>query len=197
MLSKDLMSLRPQEGIRIIDPTLRPSQNYGGSVEVYSVEKEGKLYILKWAKKGKKGNEFSRYGENDIRREARLLERASGIQGITHLVEDYGTVEDYVAIRKEYFPGISLGLLKQIGKKIEYRGLMKKLCETVVNLHSRGIVDLEIAPRNVVIGSFQGDIRLIEIASGRIRENLSKDKFNKYCDQDWQDLKDLETDCFF
>ena len=183
--------------LKIIDPTLRPSQNYGGSVEVYSVEKEGQLYILKWAKKGTKNDKFRRYGENAIRSEARLLERAAGVHGITHLVENYGSVGDYVAIRKEHFPGASLGMLKQIGRKIEDKGLMKKLCRTVEDLHSLGIVDLEIAPRNVVIHPFQEDLRLIEIASGKVRENMSENNFNKYRNQDWKDLENLETDCFF
>lgn len=132
-------------------------------------------YLAK-VKREEEGNTdyFLKIGKH-FQMERKILMMAQGIQGITHLVDTY-LGRPYFAILKEYAPGKDL---RELGIKIFDKGLQDKLKQTVNNLHSRGIVDLDIVDRNIVLSPDGREASIVDLdwcsLSRDIPANWTKD----------------------
>jgi hypothetical protein len=85
------------------DPSLRlvaPLRRYGNG-GVYQVERRGSFYVLK-------ALDVSCTDARTIQREADVLPEVQDANGVTHIVDDYGTREGFRGILKEYAQGPTL-----------------------------------------------------------------------------------------
>ena len=100
-----MTTIQLDEIVRLIDPALTVKRQMNPSLlKVYEVEKGGNRYVLKVSEPCilYEGNAAHISAEREI------LKIAHDVQGITHLVQDYGNIEGYHAILKEYFEGKDL-----------------------------------------------------------------------------------------
>ncbi len=165
-----LEELSAEEFVRTVDNKLhfcRNLQSYNSqSSRIYQVERDGTLYVLKavnlsWTTPLKKY-----VGE----REALL--RASTVLGITHLVQDYGKIEDlcgsehYKAMLKEYAEGDPVGAFELSDPQRErYASQLTAIAKA---LHRCGISGLDLLPENVIASSDRQQITLIDFYRGEI-----------------------------
>ena len=147
--------------------------------EVYRVKREGKNYILKVARE----NSFSR---SQLAYERKILPLLKLVKGVTHLVKDYyGSLD---AILKEYFEGLDVNAYATYGKTLDVRAEMQ-MQETVREIHSRKIANLDLKFENFIISLDGTEARLIDLGTAKKYNWLSKRRFN--CELEW-DLKQLE-----
>jgi len=150
---------------------------------VYQVQKETSLYVLKIVP-------FylgpDNWRVNHLRRETTLLEMAKEVEGITHLVKDYGKnpKSKCAAILKEYFEG------KSPEKEITDTTLQQKLQKTVRQLHSLGIADFDICSTNIIISPDKKTAKMVDFGS-YLRFSSHNSHFKAYERQDNKNLDDL------
>ena len=147
--------------VREIDPLLSLRRKLVPStVLVFEVEKEGSVYVLKTS------SSCFQWGVEHIKREAEILELAKDIEGITHLVRRYPDSDDYESsILKEFFYGRSLALFHE---KVKSSVAQARLEKAVCGLHSLGVMDLDIGPKNIVLSETEDDARIIDLGYGQI-----------------------------
>ncbi len=163
--------------IKDIDPLLVEKERFKYSLtNVYKVEKEGSLYVLKV------GEGWQR---SHLIHERKVLSVAREIDGITHLIKTYWIKKSLfrrdIALLKEYFDGSTLGELR-LNDRIENSKLQKKLEGIVRELHSIGIADLDLHNGNIVVSSDQQEIKIIELGLCRYSRIFGGAKFERYKD---------------
>ena len=122
-----------------------------------------------------------------VEREGEVLELARNVPGITHLVEKYAPNNLHCgAILKEYFGGNEL-------PENASSGVENIIRKTVSDLHSLGIVDLDLANRNIILSLNKQNAKIIDLDScdvySRYLETITYDDF---MDKKEKDMKDLE-----
>ncbi|PIN74005.1 hypothetical protein COV20_02735 [Candidatus Woesearchaeota archaeon CG10_big_fil_rev_8_21_14_0_10_45_16] len=114
------------------------------------------------------------YFNEHIDGEVRALTIAQSLDGITKLVNDYGSQGGFRAILKEYRQGQDL---YQRGPVAISSSLQQRLRDTVAKLHKFSLCDLDISPKNVVITPDDEDAVLIDLGSAKHRSVVSRDGF--------------------
>lgn len=167
-----------------IDPALQ-DETHLHRVNPYSctqtrvVEKDGQRYVLKAVHVG---NENILY---HIDSEADNLWKARDVKGITHLVEDYGTIGEWRAILKEYVPGTDLDLLDS---RLENKSQIRRQLErTVAELHGRGIYGIEPIPKNIVLSPDMKTATIVDLGNPTLPQ-FRKNPL-KLRNQDFDDLR--------
>lgn len=134
-----------QDLVDIIDPSLNFEWHFNNVRPIYKVEKNSSFYILKIF------NAERKWENNHLTIEARVLKKTDKNNGVTHLIRDYGHVKGYVAILKEFAEGERLLDIKNKLNDKNKRRIKAQLKETVRDLHSKGIVGIEINDTNVIV----------------------------------------------
>ncbi len=173
-----------QDLVDRIDPQLVFKTNLMKYAErpVYQVEREGMLYVLK---PFDRNNNWER---QHIERERLVLQGAEEIEGITHLVHDYGEIDRYIAILKEFAEGEDL---QQLGGKLNNTQLQSQVEETVRALHDRGYASLDIWPTNIVIGPNESYAKIIDLGYCVLRKDTSMNEFERMKSNDLHTLERL------
>lgn len=178
-----------QKIIDCIDSTLKPERLLkSGSTIVYKVKRVNSHYILKFAHL-QPCDRISKLRLKHLKREVKALEIAKDIEGITHLVKNYGEIRngdvECLAILKEYFEG------RSTYEPITDAGLQKKLRNTVNALHSLGYVDFDIAEDNIIISPDKSDVRMIDMGYYYKFSSNNNVFFKSHAARDLKDLENL------
>jgi serine/threonine protein kinase len=162
-----------QDLVDIIDPSLGFKQNLMkyNDRPVYQVERDGALYVLKIF------DNNDDWQRQHIEHEKMVLIGAKKISGITHLVHDYGVIGGYNAILKEFAEGEDLS---QLGGKLTNPILKSHLEENVNELHKMGVAQLELHPKNIVIGPNERSAKIVDLGYCRFKNEVSEDLFDAY-----------------
>ncbi|MDP3989841.1 MAG: hypothetical protein Q8Q01_01400 [archaeon] len=107
-------------------------------------------------------------------KEARILNDLRNVRGITHLVEKYCNKLGVRAILKEFFPGKKLGWHEQIRSP----QLRKKLEDTIAEIHQVGYVHLDLHEGNIIISDDETNICFIDPIQGHTLMSTSERKRN-------------------
>lgn len=149
---------------------------------VYHVRKNNIDYILK-------AFDYNRSWERrhiDIEKE--VLEMSKDVEGITHLVKDYGVIKnEHIAILKEYAEGETLS---KFGKIIN-REVKEQLISAISELHYIGIANLDINDSNVVVSKDKNSAKIIDLGYCKFKRNLTAHQFDVYRTTDFEDLKSI------
>lgn len=125
---------------------------------VCKVRRDGKDYILKFGAM--------------YRREAEILRAADGVEGMTHLVKDYGLLDyrdgisEAFGILKEYAPG---SILTEATILPGIEDILCQMDRTVEELHDRGIANLDLHEENVVLSDDGERLTLIDLDTAHFR----------------------------
>ena len=168
------------EVIQAIDPSLRYVEEFDASLCVYRVRKDGVDRILKLCDPLFRLNMLQLENE----RRARLL--LEGIDGVTHIVHDYGDQRRTSAILKEYFDGTDV----YSGWPEDPR-LQEMLEETVMGIHDLGIVTCDLNPGNIVVSPNGQNVKIIEIGACKFLRDIGEREFEKEMSKDLTQLEDL------
>jgi len=148
---------------------------------VYHVRKNNIDYILK-------AFDYTQSWERrhiDIEKE--VLEMSKDVEGITHLVKDYGVIKnEHIAILKEYAEGQEISYVTKINKD----KFKKQLKNTINDLHDLGVARLDVEERNIII-SPSGIAKIIDLGNCKFKRNLNKHEFNAEITTDFEDLKSI------
>ncbi len=155
-MSSSLRDATPEEFVKAVDPSLELVRCFQGSPRsemVYKVRRDDAIYVLKGILNDS-WNFFFQF-ERDALRET------ADVQGITHLVTDYGTVAGtHSAFLKEYADGYHFCLSRI---PLSSRTLLEsQLSDTVRALNKKGYFGLDIADRNLVVSTDSQRITLID-----------------------------------
>ena len=149
------MKLTPQELCQAINSKLQFRQAF--KPWVYQVEKEGQFYVLK----------FGVGNSQQLITETELLTAAKDVLGITHLVSDYGLINDGTAethcILKEYAPGKTLDSVDFDERKKLSESVKQSLYDTVQELHALRIARLGIHSGDIVINPEQTSATIVDL----------------------------------
>lgn len=157
-MSGFLRDATAEEFVKAVDPSLELVESFRHFFpfnQVYKVRRGDTMYVLKTV--------YCK-GDCDFRLlnfEREALKEVVGIQGITHLVEDYKVVNgNYSAFLKEYADGFRFSL-ERIPRS--YRSNLKsQLEDTVKLLNGKDYFGLDIANRNLIISPDFKKITLID-----------------------------------
>lgn len=158
------------------------------AIDVFRVEYKGKDHVLKLT-----ANDLA-WGRQHLGRERDILKMAEGVPGITHLVKDYNKEFNFYtqAILKEYFPGENLSVIDK--SKIS-TSAQKKAEEAVHDLHSVGIVDLNLKPSDIIISPNGWDSKIVGFGHCNSYSNnnqyASKQEFDRLKRKDLHRLESL------
>lgn len=143
------------------DSILAPS-----TFRVYKVKSksEGTPFILKIQQEGS-------HFFNWVAGEARILELAKNISGVTHLVKNYGHTPYGYAILKEYFEGDAMCYVDnvEIGS-----GVKGDIAFAIDELASLGIGDLDMIDSNIVVSPDRKKAKLVDIGSSNSYPSIFK-----------------------
>jgi predicted Ser/Thr protein kinase len=154
------------------------------SALVYEVKKDGRIYVLKTTR------DDCAFGFNQLEQEGEILRLAKGVLGITHLVQTYNDIPGYRnSLLKEFYAGQSL---KELGGKLRDKVVRGKLEKTVHDLHSLGVVRLDLErTSNIVISSDEQDACIIDLGYGRLSRDVNSSEFESLKQRDLGILKDI------
>jgi len=182
--------LQKQDLVDIVDPSLRFVRELELSFRpVYEVERNNQKYVLKVFEKNTK------FGEIHLQREASLLRTLEDVEGLTHLVHDYGTVyypRDYmppipfVAILKEYVEDSSLHDLKQENFTA---CLQYQVTDLIAEFHKRGIFDFDIKRSNFIASPDLDQITLIDLGQYFLKKELPSEDIERKCSIDFRNFE--------
>ncbi len=155
-MSCSLRDATPEEFVKAVDPSLEFVDCLQGSPRfnlVYKVQRGDNFYVLKGIGGGC-GDSYFLFERNSLRENA-------DVQGITHLVTDYGPVAGtHSAFLKEYADGNHFCLSKI---PLSSRTLLEsQLSDTVRALNRKGYFGLDIAYHNLVVSPDCQGITLID-----------------------------------
>ncbi len=163
-----LEDLSAEEFVQTVDRRLcfcRNLQSYNSqSSRIYQVEREGTSYVLKAVNCSWVAPLKLFVGER------KALLKASKVKGISHLVHDYGSIEDYdkgehyEAMLKEYAEGVSVGRFDLSYDQRERYAL--ELTKIVKALHRCKTSGLDLQPSNVIASPDREHITLIDFYCG-------------------------------
>lgn len=175
------------EIVRGFDPGFKKLDSYLGSLNVWKVELDKNVYVLKFLPAV--SGPIRQWQEEHLANEERLLKVAQGIEGITHLVRSYRT-ENQHALLKEYFDGEDLSW-----EKVKEIYLQKRIVQIVNDLHYVGIAGLDLfqttskGSRNIVVAFDRKDARVIELGSAILKNDVGELKFEQKRKIDLEDLE--------
>ncbi|MBU0959668.1 MAG: serine/threonine-protein kinase [Nanoarchaeota archaeon] len=174
-----------EERVRRIDPTLEyvePLLPFNRGF-VFRVKRDGEDYVLKGC------DEVGEHAQA-INREKAALKRARGIKEIPRLIEDYEWVGGDYAFLKEYVPG---EVLHKIDRRlILNRGLKNGLTSVVRKAHLRGIANLDIEPRNILISPDFSEARLFDFDNAITNRGYNVHSFGIAMTKDFVQLSKLD-----
>lgn len=172
--------------IRKIDPSLTYiRQLKPASLLVFEVEREGSRYVLKTTESDYK------YGVDHLDWEAELLGLADGVKGITHLVQKYRHTDGYRnPLLKEFYEGQSIYELYKLGVKIYDVNIQTKIENTVRDLHSLGIVGLDLRTTNIIISPDRQDACLVDFEFEILPDHVGSSELEKLKARDFLWLED-------
>ena len=174
--------------ISSIDPSLNYVKVFCVSTtRVYQVMEKSLFYILKVAQ----GMDEWQIEHSD--KEKRNLIILKDIPGISHLIKSYNSeyiVENWYfrnPILKEFIEG-------NTANKIRDNSLQTRLKQTICEIHKRGIAGLNLENSgNIIISPNQKEATIIDLGTGRMKEEIGSIKFKWY---KYRDLKNLEKYIF-
>jgi len=157
--------MKDQGLVDLIDPTLVFRRSlYLDTHPVYEVERGSQVYVLKARKAGESDDEMpmpnDRTAEQHLRREKEVLEKAVDVEGIIHLVHDYGIVEGYRAILEEFAEGEALD--DRHGESVRSLAI-EQLKRTVAELHSLGIANIDLHQQNLIVSPDGSMTRIVDL----------------------------------
>lgn len=181
--------LENQELVDKIDPNLKFIKRFEkASLLNYKVEHKNSLYVLKIAILHHPYK--LTWGGKHLYNEKNILKIAKNVEGITHLIKDYGKInkEDLMcrAILKEYFEG---NLLYSSKTKIN-TSLKTQIIKIVLNLHELGITLGDVQKNNIVISPDKSKVKIIDLGCGKFKKSVTKKRFKEVKKRD---LKELEA----
>ena len=152
--------MKNQELVNMIDSELEFKGGFPGFLgrPVYKVKKDGNFYVIKIF------DYLHGWQKEHIQQETAILKKAKNIEGITHLVHDYGLIDQYLAILKEYAPGVTL---QNYGEPINPM-LKSQIKKTVKKLHKLRISNMDLHSQNIVIGPNEESAKIIDLGYGNI-----------------------------
>jgi len=157
---------------------------FPSSTHVYEVKRGGESYVLKVTPIK------SRLRVKSLKNESRILTLAKDLEGITHLVNDYGGVGGFYGILKEYFEGQSL---LELGIRISDEKLKEYLRAVFQKLHSLHIARLDPEEKNIVVSSDCTKARLVDLDHSETFFKFSQyNPFSDFRQQKSRDLRMLE-----
>ncbi len=155
-----------QDLVNAIDISLNFKENFNHIRPVYKVEKNNSFYILKIFNAKKK------WENNQLITESKVLKKADKNKGVTHLIRDYGHVGGYVAILKEFAEGKRLLDIKNKLNNKNKKRIKTQLEKTIKDLHSKGIVGIEINDTNVIV--LDGlETKIIDLGYCKFKSNFN------------------------
>ncbi len=170
-----------------IDSDLKYIKNLNApEYNVFQVQKDTSIYVLKFSPLDK------RRGVNHILNEKRALKKAKNINGITHLVKDYGIINNTIAILKEYADGHNL---QYIGAIRDGKNLKSQIRKIVYELHNLGMSFIDPSETNIIISHDRSKATLIDLGTCIFKED-SVEKFNAWEKEDISHLSDVFKDYF-
>lgn len=119
--------------------------------------------------------------------ERRVLGATSSVEGITHLVRDYGQVGEYEAILKQYFEGTNLSGHPLLSPEISFQ-----LEKILGQLHFVGLSDVRFGEDDVII-SPEGIVKLIELDSCSFNDKQTAADFEKSLKKDLAWIREIKT----
>ncbi len=159
-----LEELSAEEFVLTVDPSLRFCSNlrnmeFSGS-RIYRVEREGIFYVLKAV------NHSWPWRFGHLKGERAVLQEMIDVDGITHLVRDYGEIKDpdgeepYEAILKEYAEGDAVNDFDlTMRQRKKYAAQLTKIVKA---FHRYGFSGLDIKADNVIASPDRQRITLID-----------------------------------
>ena len=170
-----MTTIQLDEIVRLIDPALTVKRQMNPSLlKVYEVEKRGNRYVLKVSELCALNN----WKAFELNAEREILRIAHGVQGITHLIHDYGDVKGYSAILKEYFEGKDL-LELGIARGPFMQSAVNILKEALDRLHSLGFAEIDVKPDNIIISPDGRDARIIDLGIYITESEVGQEKFKQ------------------
>jgi len=146
---------------------------HGTERAVYQVSKSGQDFVFKVA------HPHQWQYKNHLKAEEEALNRACGLEGVTRLYEVFTGRGGYFGILKEFMGGRDLRVR---GGKISpelYNGVV----ETVGELHLRGVANLEIFPRNLIVSDDPSRIKIIDLGTAVLEDGATDFEFAKNKDK--------------
>lgn len=179
-----LAHIRYQRLIDRIDPSLVFVRDLSrdGPRMVFHVERGGHPYILK------QFHEWDSWERKHLQRERYVLNQNPLLPGITHIVEDYGTIGQYTALLKEFAHGEDI---LQSGFPLSSQ-ILSQISTTIHALHARGYANLEVIPRNIVVHQNNNTARIIDLGSCRLQHEVSPGRFHQMKKKDMHDFRQLK-----
>lgn len=179
-----LKAIIKELGYRVVKPLL-PSTCF-----VYLVWEENTLLTVKIGTKIDERTAFDDWTYEHIQREAAVLGRVKGINGIAHkksvrVLEKEVSTSPVVVLVKEYIEGKTLRNNYDCkGQPIPLSSRSKqKLCDLVGEIHDAGIAELDIYARNIVIDP-AGSPFLIDLGTGKFKEETPEKSFQSLVSAD-------------
>ena len=162
-MSSSELSPPPPEFVSRIDPKLTYVRNLRGaeypSSLIYQVRRGRKSFVLKAVSEAEEDSLLMLYAERDC------LITAADVVGITHFVQDYGLVDGYGALLKEFAKGDPWD---EIASELRFSSDLlrerytSQLVEIVTSLHTHGICGLDLNATNIVASPNREKITLID-----------------------------------
>jgi len=183
---KYVTQLSQRSIVRAIDPSLKyVTQLRPSGTEVYKVERDGVAYVLKTNPLAYHAKDW---GILHIRQEIDVLQAAEDVDGITHLVREYGEIGGRkVSLLKEFYNGTTL---RSLGGFIKDTKLQKKLESVVRSLHSIGIANLDLNNNtNIIISPDASDVRIVDLGCGVFSNNVTERMFQGSVNMDMNALE--------
>lgn len=115
---------------------------YAPHKAIYQVKHQEQFYILKAARVS------WGWGYWKLKEETEVLSRAFDQQGITHLVRDYGIINGYKAILKEYVDGDTLA---DCWRETSLTSVHHQIEGIVTALHQKQVYGLDFGGENIII----------------------------------------------
>lgn len=185
--------LLAEDIIGYIDPTLTLLENYSHSERgVFKVEKEGKPYILK---------SFicdQCCDEEGIKSERAALLALKDLEGIGHIVTDYGVMEGFpasyptdtkrISILKEYVAGTVLAKHEGYLSNTKLKDCLR---QTLSEIQRHGFTNIDIDRVNFVIGPNEEYIKFIDLGGCKSRTEISAKEWDKWKEWDQDLMNDL------
>jgi serine/threonine protein kinase len=172
--------------VRAIDPSLNyVAKLEPSSTDVYKVELDGGVYVLKTNSLDCYG---WRWGIRHLTQEADVLQVASEVEGITHLVRKYERVgRRKISLLKEFYEGKTL---RDFKAPIKDTKLQRKLEGIVRDLHSIGVAQLDLDNHsNIVVSPDASDVRIVDLGCGVFSRDIDHVQFQGFIDVDMKELE--------
>jgi len=159
-----------QRFVEMFDPEFEFIKSLGyTNIQVYQIRKNNTFYILKCT------DTKLKWESDHLDNERRILKVANHVRGITHLVQDYGFVEKYTAVLKEFAEGNELQTV------ISDESIKTQLENIVQQFHSLGISCVDLCRKNLIINPFK-KISLIDLGAFIKNNSLNIPEYNKNYD---------------